>query len=312
MIADTSATRTQRKSKKARMLVVDDEPDNLDLLYRTFRRHFNVLRAKSGVEALELLSSEGEVAVIISDQRMPEMKGTEFLSKTVPEFPDTVRIILTGFTDVEDLVDAINAGQVYRYITKPWDPEELKGVVDRAVETYDLLKQRTEEIQRAQAQSALMETIFELSEQAASIDATLTPLAAAFSENLSANSCIFQLVKAGELTPAFGSVGSPNITAESLADNSLVQTAIAEKTPQINTNAGADEGLAVTALYQAEGIEAQAVIPVVFRGEVLAVLSLHWQEPHELLENAIALLAMPIYQVALMLTCVRSMATLAV
>ena len=89
-----------KPSKKPRMLVVDDEPDNLDLLYRTFRRDFKVLRAESGVEALEVLSSEGEVAVIISDQRMPEMKGTEFLSKTVPDFPDTVRIILTGFTDV--------------------------------------------------------------------------------------------------------------------------------------------------------------------------------------------------------------------
>ena len=107
-------TSSARKLSKPRMLVVDDEPDNLDLLYRTFRRDFKVLKAASGGEALELLSQEGEVAVIISDQRMPEMKGTEFLSKTVPQFPDTVRIILTGFTDVEDLVDAINAGQVYR------------------------------------------------------------------------------------------------------------------------------------------------------------------------------------------------------
>lgn len=80
--------------RKAKMLVVDDEPDNLDLLYRTFRRDFQVLKADSGVNALQVLASEGEVAVIISDQRMPEMKGTEFLSKTVPQFPDTVRIIL--------------------------------------------------------------------------------------------------------------------------------------------------------------------------------------------------------------------------
>ena len=137
MIPNISPQNIQRKSQKPKMLVVDDEPDNLDLLYRTFRRDFQVLRAESGAQALELLSTEGEVAVIISDQRMPEMKGTEFLSKTVPQFPDTVRIILTGFTDVEDLVDAINAGQVYRYITKPWDPEELKNVVHNAAETYD-------------------------------------------------------------------------------------------------------------------------------------------------------------------------------
>lgn len=308
MTSDTSPANRQRKSKKARMLVVDDEPDNLDLLYRTFRRHFQVLRASSGIEALELLSTEGEVAVIISDQRMPEMKGTEFLSKTVPEFPDTVRIILTGFTDVEDLVDAINAGQVYRYITKPWDPEELKGVVDRAVETYDLLKQRTDEIQRAQAQSALMATIFELSEQAVDIEATLQPLAKAFGQHLSANSCIFQMVKGGTLTAMLGYDGPAEATADSLADNKLVQAAIADRVPQLNTNAGTDESLAATALYQAEGIQAHLVVPVVFRKEVIAVLSLHWNQPHELLGNATTLLEMPISQVALVLTCVRAMA----
>ena len=105
---------TTERRKKQKILVVDDEPDNLDLLYRTFRRDFQVLKADSGSNALQVLAEEGEVAVIISDQRMPEMKGTEFLSKTLPQFPDTVRIILTGFTDIEDLVDAINAGQVYR------------------------------------------------------------------------------------------------------------------------------------------------------------------------------------------------------
>ncbi|NES73122.1 MAG: response regulator, partial [Okeania sp. SIO2D1] len=105
--------KSMERKKKPKMLVVDDEPDNLDLLYRTFRRSFQVFKASSGLEALEVLGEQGEVAVIISDQRMPEMKGTEFLSKTVPQFPDTVRIILTGFSDVEDLVDAINSGQVY-------------------------------------------------------------------------------------------------------------------------------------------------------------------------------------------------------
>ena len=75
------------RPKKPKMLVVDDEPDNLDLLYRTFRRDFQVLRAESGIQALEILETEGEVAVIISDQRMPEMKGTEFLSKRCRSFP---------------------------------------------------------------------------------------------------------------------------------------------------------------------------------------------------------------------------------
>src|SRR5512146_1071352 len=102
---------------KLKLMVVDDEPDNLALLYRTFRRDFNVVRAESAIAALKILDEQGEMAVIISDQRMPEMLGTDFLSKTVERFPDTIRIVLTGYTDVEDLVEAINAGKVFKYIT---------------------------------------------------------------------------------------------------------------------------------------------------------------------------------------------------
>ena len=99
---------------KLRLMVVDDEPDNLDLLYRTFRRDFEVFRADSALKALEILEQHGEMAIIISDQRMPEMLGTEFLSRTVDSYPDTIRIVLTGYTDVEDLVDAINSGKVFK------------------------------------------------------------------------------------------------------------------------------------------------------------------------------------------------------
>src|SRR4028118_1253663 len=134
---------------KLKLMVVDDEPDNLDLLYRTFRRDFQVYKADSALSALEVLDQQGEMAVIISDQRMPEMNGTEFLGKTVERFPDTIRILLTGYTDVEDLVEAINSGQVFKYITKPWQPEELKAVVQQASETYKVIKQRTNELQRA-------------------------------------------------------------------------------------------------------------------------------------------------------------------
>lgn len=110
---------TDTEEGKLRLMVVDDEPDNLDLLYRTFRRDFQVYKASNALTALEILDKEGEMAVIISDQRMPDMNGTELLSRTVERFPDTIRILLTGFTDVEDLVEAINSGQVFKYITKP-------------------------------------------------------------------------------------------------------------------------------------------------------------------------------------------------
>jgi response regulator RpfG family c-di-GMP phosphodiesterase len=189
------------RPKKPKMLVVDDEPDNLDLLYRTFRRDFNVLRAESGAMALEVLASEGEVAVIISDQRMPEMKGTEFLSKTVPQFPDTMRIILTGFTDVEDLVEAINSGQVYKYITKPWDPNELKQVVQRAAETYELLKQRTEELHQAQTEICLLSAIAQAAQQSDSFEASIAAIANAFEQCFTATHCQLELETASSANP---------------------------------------------------------------------------------------------------------------
>ncbi|MDF0554701.1 response regulator [Kamptonema sp. UHCC 0994] len=143
-------------NRKLKLLVVDDEPDNLDLLYRTFHRDYKVLRADSGPAALEILAAEGEIAVIISDQRMPQMSGTEFLSLAATSYPDVIRIILTGYTDVEDLVEAINSGKVFKYVTKPWDAEELKALVSQAVDTHNVLKARTEELRRALKQGSLL------------------------------------------------------------------------------------------------------------------------------------------------------------
>lgn len=141
--------------EKLNLLVVDDEPDNLDLLYRTFRRDYRLHKASSGKEALALLDTHGEMAIIISDQRMPKMTGTEFLRRTVERFPDTIRIVLTGYTDVEDLVDAINSGQVFKYITKPWNPKQLREVVQQAAETYRVLKHRTNTLTAALQRESL-------------------------------------------------------------------------------------------------------------------------------------------------------------
>lgn len=145
--------------EKLKLMVVDDEPDNLDLLYRTFRRDFQVYKAASGLEALEMLNEMGEMAIIISDQRMPKMNGTEFLSRTVERFPDTIRIVLTGYTDVEDLVEAINSGKVFKYITKPWNPEGLRNVVLQSAETYGVVKQRTRVLTRALRRESLINEV---------------------------------------------------------------------------------------------------------------------------------------------------------
>ncbi len=285
------------RPKKAKMLVVDDEPDNLDLLYRTFRRDFQVLKAESGVRALELLAEEGEVAVIISDQRMPEMKGTEFLSRTVPEFPDTVRIILTGFTDVEDLVEAINSGQVYKYITKPWDPDELKAVVQRAAETYELLKQRTEELNRSQAQMALLATIVRVAQEASSVAETLNPLAESLGRSFSADGAILKLLDPS----AQGTYGLGD--ADWLAEDGLVKEAIGTRKMQVAVNIPADLNLANQGHYQLQDIQAHVVVPVIWGNEILAVLSLYWHKPATLRQDELLLLHLSAQQVSLVLTC---------
>lgn len=286
------------RSKKPKMLVVDDEPDNLDLLYRTFRRDFNVLRAESGGAALDILAAEGEVAVIISDQRMPEMKGTEFLSKTVPQFPDTMRIILTGFTDVEDLVEAINSGQVYKYITKPWDPNELKSVVQRAAETYELLKQRTEELRRAQAQMALLGIITQAIQSPSSLDEYLQPIVVACQETFSADACVLQLLEGKELGTR--AISGP---ASNLETDPLVQEVITTGKMQVAINTSSETALSMSQAYTDAGIQSHLVVPVAFQGNILAILCLQWQHPQVLWEDELALIQLVSQQVGLVLTC---------
>ncbi|MBI4518096.1 MAG: sigma-54-dependent Fis family transcriptional regulator [Deltaproteobacteria bacterium] len=129
-------------SSRPRILLVEDDRSVLDTLVRTLRLdHYEILTALSGEEALAVLEQHGEVAVIIADQRMPGMSGTDFLRHTIEPFPNTTRIILTGYTDIDSLVEAINAGRVYRYIAKPWDTRELRLTIQRAVEAYTLVSE---------------------------------------------------------------------------------------------------------------------------------------------------------------------------
>ncbi len=284
------------------MLVVDDEPDNLDLLYRTFRRDFQVFKAESGATALEILANEGEVAVIISDQRMPEMKGTEFLSRTVPQFPNTVRIILTGFTDIEDLVEAINSGQVYKYITKPWDPNELKTVVGRAAETYEVLIEKIEDLRRAEAQTNLLATVVQVAQEAGSPEDCLEPLAVAFGKNFAADVCIFQLVKDGTLGAA-ASYSHSGAVANWLGSDPLVKEAIGSREVQLATDVSREEILSGLSHYQSSGIQSHLVFPITYRQELLGVLSLQWQEPFHLREDELATIHLCGKQVAIALAC---------
>lgn len=124
--------------QRPRLLIVDDEVAILETMTFTFEDDYEVFTSSSASEALALLDKHGPVAVVISDQRMPEMTGVEFLSRVFKRSPATQRIILTGFADMAAIIRAINDGHVYAYITKPWEPDHLKQVVRRAADHYAL------------------------------------------------------------------------------------------------------------------------------------------------------------------------------
>lgn len=126
------------RSPRARLLIVDDEEAILETMAFTFEDEYDVLTATNARQALEVLAERGPIAVVITDQRMPEMTGVEFLARVCERHPNTTRIILTGYADGEAMVRAINEGHVYAYVTKPWEPEELKQLVHRAVEVHRL------------------------------------------------------------------------------------------------------------------------------------------------------------------------------
>ncbi len=119
------------------ILCVDDNEAHLELFLRTFEDYFEIHAASSALEAIEILRRH-EIRLILSDQRMPGMTGVQLFEAIRGEYPDPVRMILTSYTDVDAIIKAINAGQIYRFITKPWDANELKVILDRALESYEL------------------------------------------------------------------------------------------------------------------------------------------------------------------------------
>ena len=124
-----------------KIMIVDDEPANLRTLERLFRPNYQVVTAPSGAEALALLDQH-DVALLISDQRMPAMTGIELMVKTVAIRPQMVKILLTGYTDVGALIEALNSGLVYRYLTKPWNNDDLRTTVSRALAHYESMKSK--------------------------------------------------------------------------------------------------------------------------------------------------------------------------
>jgi adenylate cyclase len=124
-------------TEKFSLLYVDDEEHNLISFEATFRKEYKVHTAKSAEDGIAAMR-ENDIKLVITDQRMPDMTGIQFLEKIAPEYPDTIRMILTGFSDIGVIIEAINSGRVFRYITKPWDENELRMTIENAKQLFGL------------------------------------------------------------------------------------------------------------------------------------------------------------------------------
>ncbi len=129
------------ETAKHPVLIVDDEPEILYSLRGLLRKEFDVQTAGSAYEGFHVLRRQ-PIHVVMTDQRMPQTTGVEFLRQVRAEFPDVIRLILTGYADLKAVIAAINQGSVYRYLTKPWDPDELRAVLLQACAEYDRVAER--------------------------------------------------------------------------------------------------------------------------------------------------------------------------
>ena len=144
--------------EKIKILYIDDEVNNLAAFKANFRKLYDIYTAESAEDGRKILESV-DIEIILTDQRMPNMTGVEFLESIIPDFPNPIRILLTGYTDMQALIDAVNKGQIYRYLNKPWDEEELKMYINQAYELYTLRKENadlTKDLLRVNAQLEFM------------------------------------------------------------------------------------------------------------------------------------------------------------
>lgn len=139
----SSALASSRKiAKRPTLVVVDDEPEVLRSLHDLFRLDYRVLTYEKPAEALRALEQAPEIDVIMSDQRMPEMTGVAFLGQVKQIHPDATRLLFTGYADIRAVIDAINQGNIFRYVTKPWDADELATVIRQAVDQHALIVEK--------------------------------------------------------------------------------------------------------------------------------------------------------------------------
>lgn len=134
-------------TKEISILYVDDEVNNLVAFNANFRRDYKIFTTENVDEAMNFLR-QNKIQIVITDQRMPGKTGVEFLQDVIKEFPEPIRILLTGYSDIEVVIDSINKGQVFRYITKPFNELELKMTIENAMEVFSLREENKELIEK--------------------------------------------------------------------------------------------------------------------------------------------------------------------
>ena len=306
--------------RQPKILVVDDERDNLDLLDRLFKQECEMIVAISGPDALEILAREKDIAVIICDQRMPLMSGTEFLCITATTYPDIIRIILTASTDTEDLVEAINSGRVFKYVTKPWKIEELIAVVRQALDTHNVLQVRTQELRRALRQESLINTITNTIRSALDYRQILQTIVDTVGDLLQTNYCILRPFQDNRMVDEwFVNQQAKSVKEDTSRDADkflplLAQTVWKTDEVQVINNALTDKRIqADTAecqqlawAYQETQICSSLVVPLICQQELMAVLALHQCQSRQWLDDEVQLVLMVASQAALAISQARA------
>jgi response regulator RpfG family c-di-GMP phosphodiesterase len=145
IISDIETVLIENKTRRHKILAIDDEQNNLFLINRTLHNDYDILLASGPKEALELVKEHGtEISLIVSDQKMPEMEGTEFFKRISEEYPDIIKILLTGHSNIDILIEAINECHLFQYILKPFEPEQLCMIVENGIKKFELINSKVQ------------------------------------------------------------------------------------------------------------------------------------------------------------------------
>ncbi len=311
-------------NSKPKILVVDDESDNLDLLYCILNQDYQVLKA-SEQNALDVLDSEGDIAVLISNQHLPLISGTDFLSLTANKYPDIMQIILTSYTG--GVAEALNTGKVFKFITQPENTEELKAVVRQALDTHIVVKARTQELCRTLRRESLLNTVTHTIRSALDYRQILQTIVDTVGQMLEANCCILRPFQDNRLvTESFvyqdskfriqnsSSTLPQRAQSGELPPASLIDTIWETREVQVINDVAIDERIQgntpecqrLASAYQATNICSSLVVPLC-QQELIAVLALHQcEQPRRWRDYEVQLVVMVADQAALALSQARA------